>query len=123
MLCCKNHRSSHWRCFLKEASRKKTLPISKENTLYCFIKKRLQRRCFPVELAKFLRICALKNIGERLLLKIGTFQKKLSIDFFYKIMAFIITTITFEDLRACFFIIFVSDGKLYNSVGVRKRTD
>ena len=33
-----------------------------------FIKKRLQHRCFPVIIAKFLRISILKNIRERLLL-------------------------------------------------------
>ena len=33
-----------------------------------FIKKRFQRRCFPVKFAKFFRIPTLKNICERLLL-------------------------------------------------------
>ena len=33
-----------------------------------FIKNRLQRRCFPAKLAKFLRTIVLKNICERLLL-------------------------------------------------------
>ena len=33
-----------------------------------FIKKRLQDRCFPVIIAKFLRVPILKNIRERLLL-------------------------------------------------------
>ena len=33
-----------------------------------FIKKKLQHRCFPVIIAKFLRIPILKNICERLLL-------------------------------------------------------
>ena len=31
-----------------------------------FIKKRLQPRCFPVNIAKFLRAVILKNISERL---------------------------------------------------------
>ena len=35
-----------------------------------FIKKRLQNRCFPVNIAQFLRIPFLKNICERLLLMI-----------------------------------------------------
>ena len=35
-----------------------------------FIKKRLQRRCFPVSIAKVLRTSILKNICERLILKI-----------------------------------------------------
>ena len=64
-----------------------------------FIKKRLQHRCFPVKLAKFLRTSILKNICERLLLKISTLQKKLFIDFFHKIMTFIIITITFKALK------------------------
>ena len=34
-----------------------------------FIKKRLQQRCFPVNIAKFLRTPILKNICERLLLE------------------------------------------------------
>ena len=34
-----------------------------------FIKKKLQRRCFPVRFVKFLRTPILKNICERLLLK------------------------------------------------------
>ena len=39
-------------------------------SLFCnFIKKRLQHRCFPVNIAKFLRTFILKNICERLLLK------------------------------------------------------
>ena len=35
-----------------------------------FIKKKLQHRCFPVIIAKFLRIPILRNICERLLLYI-----------------------------------------------------
>ena len=34
-----------------------------------FIKKRLQHRCFPVNIAKFLRTPSLKNICKRLRLK------------------------------------------------------
>ena len=64
-----------------------------------FIKKRVHRKCFPVKLAKFLRRSILKNICERLLRKISTLQKKLFIDFFLKIMNFIIITITFEALK------------------------
>ena len=33
------------------------------------------------------------------------------------------STLLLTRRRACFFIIFVSDGKFDNSVGVRKRTD
>ena len=36
---------------------------------YNFIKKRLQHRCFPVNITKFLRIPILKNICQRLLLR------------------------------------------------------
>ena len=50
--------------------------------------------CFQVKLTKFSRTSILKNICERLLLKISTFQKKLFIDFFHKI------TITLEVLKS-----------------------
>ena len=44
--------------------------FNKEGLKACnFIKKRLQRRCFPVDTAKFLRRPILKNMCERLLLK------------------------------------------------------
>ena len=36
--------------------------------VYSFIKKRLQYRCFPVNIAKFLRTSILKNICQQLLL-------------------------------------------------------
>ena len=42
--------------------------IAADLQLSNFIKKRLQHRCFPVIIAKFLRIPILKNICERLLL-------------------------------------------------------
>ena len=64
-----------------------------------FIKKRPQHRCFPVKFEKFLRTFIFKNICERLLLKISPLQKKLFIDFFHKIMIFLIITITFEVLK------------------------
>ena len=64
-----------------------------------FIKKRLQNRCFPVILAKFLRTFILKNICERLLLRSSTLRKKLFIYFFHKMMTSIIVTITFEALK------------------------
>ena len=38
--------------------------------VYNFIKKRLQHRCFAVNIAKFLRSTILKNIYERLLLEL-----------------------------------------------------
>ena len=57
LFCFKNHRSSNWRCSLKEDVLKK------------FIKKRFQNRCFLVKLPKFLRTSIFKNICERLLLQ------------------------------------------------------
>ena len=100
LFCCKIRRNGHWRCSVKEAVHKKTSPILKENTCVgVFIKKRLQHRCFPVKIAKFLRTSILKNICDRLLLKISSLQKKLYIDFFHKIMTFIIITIIFEALK------------------------
>ena len=41
-----------------------------------FIKKRLQHWCFPVNIAKILRTAILKNICERLLLKLTTLTVK-----------------------------------------------
>ena len=41
---------------------------------YNFIKKRLQHRCFPDNAVKFLRITILKNICERLLVKVFPFM-------------------------------------------------
>ena len=52
------NRSSH-----RRGSLKKSRP-----QICNFIKKRLQRRCFPVNIAKLLRTSILKNICERLLL-------------------------------------------------------
>ena len=43
----------------------------------CFIKKRLQHRCFPVNIANFLRTAILKNIWERLLLHLTDFSEQL----------------------------------------------
>ena len=49
--------------------------LSKTRPQVCnFIKKRLQRRCFPVNIGKLLRTPVLKNICERLLLN----EKKLT---------------------------------------------
>ena len=61
LFCCKNHRSSHWRCSMKECVLK--------NFACNFIKKRLQHRCFLVKLAKFVRKSIFKNICERLLIQ------------------------------------------------------
>ena len=64
--------SIHWRVFLN-----KVAVLQACN----FVKKRLQHRCFPVDIAKFLRTPILKNISERLLFiniyynKIHDFEK------------------------------------------------
>ena len=105
-----NHKSSQWRCCVKEAVHKKLhqfqwkipvseSPFNKKLQTCSFINKRLQNRRFPVKLAKFLRTSTFKNICERLLPKFSMLQKKLFIDFFHKTMTFIIITITFEVLK------------------------
>ena len=74
---CLTHRSNHPRCSIKKLLLK-ILLYSQENNFrtlgqglhVCnFIKKRLQHRCFPVNIAKFLRTSILNNICEQLLLK------------------------------------------------------
>ena len=56
------YRSSHRGCSVKKGEA-------------CnFVKKRLQRRCFPVKFAKPLRTPILKNICERLLLNVSLFR-------------------------------------------------
>ena len=40
-----------------------------------------------------------------------------------KMGEFVLNNNISEFIKACFFIIFVSDGKFDNSMGVRKRTD
>ena len=80
LFCCKNHRSSHWRCSVKEGVLK--------NFACNFIKKRLQGRCFLAKLAKVLRTSIFKNICERLLLQDiteKTIHLFLFIYFFHKI--------------------------------------
>ena len=66
-------RSSHCRCSVKEGVQD-------------------QHRCFPVNLAKFLRTPILKNICERLLLKISTlvqiYRKELIPEFYYPFKIF-----------------------------------
>ena len=109
---CKNHRSSHWRCSVKEAVHKKLRQFQRKTPVLkslfnkvaglrvcSFIKKGLQHRCFSVKLAKFLRTTLLKNTCEWLLLKISTLEKKLFIVFFEKIMPFIIITVNFEAVK------------------------
>ena len=64
-------------------------PLSTEQCLpnaWKFIKKRLQQRCFPVKFTKFLKMRILKNICERLLLKISTSMREIIPEFFYPIV-------------------------------------
>ena len=76
-------RSSHWRSSIKKVFleiyniyRKIacwSLSLIKLQTLLNnFVKKRLQHRCFPMNIVKFLRWPIFKNIYERLLLKMFT---------------------------------------------------
>ena len=67
--------SSHRRCSVKNLFFKIS-QYSQENAcvglsslIKSFMKKRLQHRCFPVNIAKFLRTPILKNICERLFLE------------------------------------------------------
>ena len=73
LFCCKNHRSTHWKCSVKERFLK--------NLACNFIIKRLQHRCFLVKLAKFLRTSIFKNTCERLLLQDITEKNNSSISF------------------------------------------
>ena len=73
---CTNIRSSHWRCSIKKLILKSSRYSHEKNLRWslfhksCFlIKKDLQRRCFPMNIMKFLRTCILKKIWEWLLLK------------------------------------------------------
>ena len=60
------YRSSHQRCSIKKLQ---FCNIHRKHLKVCnFIKKRLQLKCFPVNIAKFLWTPVLKNICERLLL-------------------------------------------------------
>ena len=73
-------RSSRWRCSVKKAVLKNVAIFTAidlcwslfliKSQAWDFIEKRLQHRCFPVNIAKFLRTPILKNICERLLLEI-----------------------------------------------------
>ena len=59
---CSSSGSCHRRCFLKKGVLK--------NLDFCyFIKKKLQHRCFPLNIVQFLKTYVLKNICERLLLQ------------------------------------------------------
>ena len=62
-------RSSHRRCSIKKAGLENfavcTEKLLSEEKAWNFIKKRLQQRCFPVNIAEFSRTPPLKNIHER----------------------------------------------------------
>ena len=77
------YRSSHPRCSIRKAVLKNFAIFTGKHLCWSlcfnkvvylqtcnFIKKRLQHRCFPVNIAKFLRNPILKNICEQLLLKV-----------------------------------------------------
>ena len=62
-------RRNHRRCSIKKAVLKNFAKFTGKQLKACnFIKKRLQHRCFPVNIAKFLRTPILKNICKPLLL-------------------------------------------------------
>ena len=76
-------RSSHWTCSVEKGILKTFANFTGKHLCWNvlihsvknFVKKRLQHRCFPVKLAKFLRTPNLKNICERLLPSIDLFLK------------------------------------------------
>ena len=73
----RSSRSSHQRCFLKKHALKNFAIFTQKHLcwsffltklLFNFIKRRHQHRCFPVNIAKFLRAPILHNVCEWLLL-------------------------------------------------------
>ena len=74
------YRSSRRRCSVKEGVLKDSANFTEKHLCWSLfliklqastLIKRLQHRCFPVKFEKFLRTPILKNICERLLLKVG----------------------------------------------------
>ena len=60
-------------CFIKEVILKSFAIFTRKHLCWSlFLIKGLRRRCFPVNIAKFLRTPILKNICERQLLKINS---------------------------------------------------
>ena len=55
-------RTSHWRWFMEKAVLKNFAVFTAKLQTWNFIKKRLQHRCFPLNIAKFLSTPILKNI-------------------------------------------------------------
>ena len=97
-----SYRSSHQRFALKQLFLKIS-QYSQENTTCNFIKKRLQYRCFPVNIAKFLWTSILNNICERLLLQVEMSKFKIS-QILLKFMKFVLAVKmnTFEDIQNCY---------------------
>ena len=61
----------HWRCSIKKTFRKNFEYLQELLKLFCnFITKRLQHKCFPVNIGKLLRTPTLNNISVRMLLKL-----------------------------------------------------
>ena len=70
---CLNSRSSHQSCSLEKTVLKNFAIFTGKHlcwTAFNFLKKWLQHRCFPVNIAKFLRTLILMKICEQLLLKL-----------------------------------------------------
>ena len=96
LFCHKNHKSSHWRRSVKEAIHKKLRQFQRKIPVLESLFNKvtgLRVGVFLWNLRNFSRTSILKNICERLLLKISALQKKLFIDFFHKIMISIIITL------------------------------
>ena len=69
------YRSSHQRNSIKQVVLKHfAIFTGKQLKVYNFIKKRLQHRCFPENIAKFLRAPILKNKSEKQLLYLEEYQ-------------------------------------------------
>ena len=64
----KQFQSHHWRCSIKNASLKNFAIFTRKHLRWSLFKKRIQHRCFPVNIAKFLRTPSLENMCERLFL-------------------------------------------------------
>ena len=70
-------RSSHRRCSIKKAVIKNFGIFTGKHLKTCnLIKKRLQHKCFSVNIAKFLKAPILKNIWERLLLHLFLIKRR-----------------------------------------------
>ena len=70
----KECRSSQLRCYIKKAALKNYSCVGVSFLIKLQPLRRLQHRCFPMNIAKFLRTPILKNICERLLLRVAIFK-------------------------------------------------